>query len=710
MSTDGYGHGALLTARHLLHCGCRAFAVATLEEGVALRRALLDDDNVARRHVRILVLGAPVGYPACFDTYLHYEIEVMVSGLEVAASLGRWMRDHDGRRRAEVFRVAERRKEELMGEGGMLLGYSCAGGVVRNRVVRVERQRGGQCEAEEEGAEIACGDEEDGDASNEQRVAYREEALECSSGAIQSQSQRTMNNIQSTISESNKRDVPSASPRLLQTTMNAATLTNVTGHDLAREVRQILIGQKHAVSVATKSTNIVTRPNPNELTQNAVSARVNGTTAVVEGGNRNSMAETGSSESTNGTAPNQNGSMSTSPQTMAFNTISNGLNSLPNTNGGGAGAGEKTLFCGIEDAAKASRQRELRRKRLSQLGTATPGQSRSSSIAEPDVPIIRKKLRWHALVDSGMGRLGFTTREGGVAFSRSVSPAGSDPKSDCSQYGAASDDVSDVSSLSTCVKRDTVDIIKELYDAEVHDGAPIEFYGMCTHMAEAHDKSTYTHDQMDRFRSLIYRVRSAGIAIPTISTDNSAALLTPSLTHFDPDAILSHDTRGFVRTGGAIYGQRPAFKQLRAVSTLVATVSNVAIIHEGESVGYDRAYVATENVRIATLTIGFADGYPRELGNGVGRVSIRGATFPVAGNVCMDMLMVELGPEDDMGVGSFVTVGDTAVLWGPEEVRNGEVVGDGLVPLAELAAKLKTTQSALTCGLDKIRVQRQVVE
>ena len=108
--------------------------------------------------------------------------------------------------------------------------------------------------------------------------------------------------------------------------------------------------------------------------------------------------------------------------------------------------------------------------------------------------------------------------------------------------------------------------------------------------------------------------------------------------------------------------------------------------------------------------MGFADGYPRELGNGIGRVSIRGATFPVAGNVCMDMLMVELGPEEDRGVGSLVTVGDSAFLWGPEEVRNGEVVGEGLVPLAELAAKLKTTQSALTCGLDKIRVQRQFVE
>lgn len=320
---------------------------------------------------------------------------------------------------------------------------------------------------------------------------------------------------------------------------------------------------------------------------------------------------------------------------------------------------------------------------------------------------LEKKLRWHALVDSGMGRLGFTTREIGETSSRSSSPVECDPK--CS--AAPVHDASEVSSLSSVIPlRDTIEIIQELYDAEVHEGVPIEFYGMCTHMADANDKSTYTHDQMEKFQSLIHRVRSAGISIPTISTDNSAALLTTSLTHFDPDAILSHDTRGFVRTGGAIYGQRPAFKQLRAVSTLVATVSNVAVIHKGESVGYDRAYVATDNIRIATLTIGFADGYPRELGNGVGRVSIREHTFPVAGNVCMDMLMVELGPEDDKGVGSQVSVGDTAVLWGPEKVRDGQVLGEGLVSLAALATTLKTTQSALTCGLDKIRVQRQLVD
>ena len=122
--------------------------------------------------------------------------------------------------------------------------------------------------------------------------------------------------------------------------------------------------------------------------------------------------------------------------------------------------------------------------------------------------------------------------------------------------------------------------------------------------------------------------------------------------------------------------------------------------------GYDRAFIASMDVRIATLTVGFADGYPRELGNGVGRVSIRGATFPVAGNVCMDMVMVDLGPSDDReGVGSRVSVGDVAVLWGSESG-----CGDGLVPLAEVAATLKTTQSALTCGLDKLRVPRQLIE
>merc|ERR1719330_249690 len=223
--------------------------------------------------------------------------------------------------------------------------------------------------------------------------------------------------------------------------------------------------------------------------------------------------------------------------------------------------------------------------------------------------------------------------------------------------------------------KDTISIIKDMMHAEI-DGAPIEFYGMCTHMAEASSNSSYTNEQMNRFKSLLRRVRQAGISVPTISTDNSSALLTPTLTHFDPVELLSHpaaDTRGFVRTGGAVYGQRPAFTQLRAVSTLTASVRHVAAMERGESVGYDRAYIAEKNVRIATLSIGFADGYPRELGNGKGKVCIRGKTFPVAGNVCMDMLMVDLGSTENIcDVGAEVSIGDTAFLWGPEGDDDGE--------------------------------------
>jgi len=287
----------------------------------------------------------------------------------------------------------------------------------------------------------------------------------------------------------------------------------------------------------------------------------------------------------------------------------------------------------------------------------------------------RRQLRWHALVDSGMGRLGFKTNV-----------------VDATKSGG----------------RDSVEIMKDLVDAEVLGNAPIEFYGMCTHMADASSTSDYTSAQINKFKSLLKRVRDAGISVPTVSTDNSAALLTENLTHFNPDDILAqpnNNTRGYVRTGGAIFGQRPAFKQLRPVSTLEASVRHVAVLKKGESVGYDRAYVASMDVRIATLTIGFADGYPRELGNGRGKVAIRGTLFPIAGNVCMDMLMVELGPAGDAGVASEVVVGDVAILWGP----SGDDDEEGLIRLQDINRALKTTQSALTCGLDKTRVLRVYV-
>ena len=87
-----------------------------------------------------------------------------------------------------------------------------------------------------------------------------------------------------------------------------------------------------------------------------------------------------------------------------------------------------------------------------------------------------------------------------------------------------------------------------------------EFYGMCTHMTEASANCKYTNDQMPRFKSLFKRVREAYKSVLTISTDNSSALFTSNLNHFNPDELSSQpnvtNTLGFVRTGRGIFGSK----------------------------------------------------------------------------------------------------------------------------------------------------------
>lgn len=406
------------------------------------------------------------------------------------------------------------------------------------------------------------------------------------------------------------------------------TLGNMSGQDLAKEVRALLLNQKNAKETLANGRN------------NTPANTGNGYGSVPA----SISSETSSMDSTGPPPPNV-----VDETTRMTNTA--------------------TVFAGIEAVARTAQVREM-------AAHAVPIPQNAMQKTMTTLQQNRRRLRWHALVETGMGRDGFRT---------------------------------DPSQLSADSRRDTVEILKELVDAEIHQNAPIEFHGMCTHMAEANSTSTFTHDQMQRFLALVRRVREAGITIPTISTDNSAALLTPTLTHFDPDIVLNQpgvNTRGFVRVGGAIYGQRPAFPQLLPVSTLCASVRHVAILSKGESVGYDRAYVAPHDVRIATLTIGFADGYPRALGNGAGSVEIRGKVYPIAGNICMDMLMVDLGPvEDEDESAKQVQVGDKALLWGPALSDEGP----GKVRLQDIAAALNTTQSSLTCGLDKLRVRRSFI-
>lgn len=666
VKADGYGHGAIESAIHLAdNVGADAFAVATLEEGIALRKAFestpppyighqkqvqqqqqppsnkvgagsknpsdyksqassISPNSSAHApartsrppQIRIIVLGPPVGYPRCFDDYYHHGIEVMCSGPEVAKGIMEWITDEKERKRTQVERSANDTK------AAALLTRPAARDAIANNVKAEAPILNQALKVLNYGS----------DPSRAAVNAAKNNPQSKSGNGISRSESNPVNQLEAT----------TAPPQLPPLQKNykepgqAATLGNVSGQDLAKEVRAFLMNQKAAQEV--KDANAA----------------------------QNKSANASSSGTETGTA-------ATVSTTKDFTR----KESHPSGNSGNA-PGKGQVFGGIEALAKNSRTREMAAAKVNRLFKEDSGSGddieKILPAATQKMSIIRKRLRYHILVDSGMGRLGFKT---------------------------VPVEVSDVG-----VRRDTVEIINELVETEVN-GAPIEFFGMCTHMADANSTSTYTNDQMNRFKGLLKRVRGADIAIPTCSTDNSAALLTTTLTHFDAKSLLAQphsETRGYVRTGGAIYGQRPAFKQLRAASTLMASVRHVAILKTGESVGYDRAYLASMSVRIATLTIGFADGYPRDLGNGTGKVAIRGHIFPVAGNVCMDMMMVELGPADDKtGPGAQVVVGDTAILWGPQDENDG----DGLVRLQDVAATLKTTQSALTCGLDKIRVSRQ---
>lgn len=768
VKADGYGHGAIASAIFLADkIGADAFAVATLEEGIALRKALQETDaatsgssesldcyfniNQAQKnggsvdhqrwqssgsskatadldsvmslatnsalseiyggggkgkhkkrknsrraaHIRILVLGPPVGFPRCFDDYYHYNIEAMISGSEVAMALYEWVSNTDERKRLQVERAANELKQKIL--------------------LEPSNQKAAMLKITPKNNAVNGGD-------NIAIATAKTKEGELKAGALAAGGHRDNNSRTSSSGRSSTKSSGSTPP--IHRQIPSATLTNVTGSDLAKEVREILKNQKLAAETQKQQE----LEHQQQLQQQKVDGLYGQNPSICDSGK---ITPDCSIQDLNTNSTTKSTSTIASALTSAFSVGSAGHDDRRNGVLNQKSVGTTKAFVGLEEIARHSRIRQKAmasevfhdhggdeeddgcsgvdrsvsghyisknfqsqdndREIVENGGDASnlPTQS-SKSMYSSRIPTntnrnalpmtiqTKKRLRWHALVDSGMGRLGFK-----------ADPVSKDDQDE---------------------RRDTVEIVKELVDLEVTLDCPIEFYGMCTHMADASNStSTFTESQMNKFKSLLKRIRIAGISVPTISTDNSAALLTTNLNHFTANTkeLLTQtdaDSRGFVRTGGAIYGQRPSFPQLRAVSTLMASVRHVATLKEGESVGYDRTYVAPMDVRIATLTIGFADGYPRELGNGVGRVSIRGNIFPVAGNVCMDMLMVELGPAGDKcGTGAQVVVGDNAILWGPEDGEDGE----GLVRLQDLAATLKTTQSALTCGLNKERVLRR---
>ena len=100
-----------------------------------------------------------------------------------------------------------------------------------------------------------------------------------------------------------------------------------------------------------------------------------------------------------------------------------------------------------------------------------------------------------------------------------------------------------------------------------------------------------------------------------------------------------------VRLGIGLHGiaaTAPEQAQLELVSTLKSSISQIKTVRSGSTIGYNRQAAISNDIQVATVSIGYADGLNRKLGNGVGKMVVNGAICPIIGNVCMDMCMVDI--------------------------------------------------------------------
>jgi alanine racemase len=198
--------------------------------------------------------------------------------------------------------------------------------------------------------------------------------------------------------------------------------------------------------------------------------------------------------------------------------------------------------------------------------------------------------------------------------------------------------------------------------------------GLWTHFATADERGdAFLPEQLERFRAWALPHREARPAL-LLHAANSAATLREPATHFD-----------LVRCGIAVYGLDPFGEDAAAIGltpalelrSYVATLKPCA---PGESAGYGRRFVATEPTRIATLPIGYGDGWRRGLSDNAD-VVIRGRRYPLVGAVSMDNVTVDVGLDGD------VRPGDEALLIG------------GGITAEEVARRLGTINYEVTTGL-----------
>ncbi|WP_313525743.1 alanine racemase [Anaerotignum sp.] len=228
--------------------------------------------------------------------------------------------------------------------------------------------------------------------------------------------------------------------------------------------------------------------------------------------------------------------------------------------------------------------------------------------------------------------------------------------------------------------------LKELI--EVSKMPNIHITGIFTHHAVADayqgDNPKFTEMQFTRFNKMVNALKDAGVDVGICHCANSATTIAYPEKHL-----------GMCRSGIITYGMLPSGEcngmiDIKPLMTLKTTIGLIKHVKAGSQLSYGRTYTADTDRVIATIPIGYADGYSRALSNKA-RMLVNGHFAPVVGRVCMDQIMLDVTGIPD------VKMGDEVVVFGHQK--------DQILPIEELAEILGTINYELTCVITK-RVPR----
>lgn len=220
-------------------------------------------------------------------------------------------------------------------------------------------------------------------------------------------------------------------------------------------------------------------------------------------------------------------------------------------------------------------------------------------------------------------------------------------------------------------KESILEVVKEL-----HNKPFVVIEGLYTHFSSADVDANYTQTQLDQFEFVKKQLENLQIPVKIYHAAASPAMLARKDVYYD-----------MVRPGHAVYGLEKGFEPILSIKTRIVYVKDVLA---GSSISYGRNFIAKTAMKVATLPLGYGDGYLRAFSN-KSHVLVKGVRCPVIGNVTMDMLMI------DISAVSSACVGEEVVVVGKQ--------GSEEITLAELATIAGTIDYEL-CTLLMQRVPR----